>query len=76
MYGNLEELDAEFKLCEDVHAPQISDDAETGGQLDVGAQLVDQLVQHELAGGLHLTHDRLQEGSNKNTMCYTTSCAS
>lgn len=55
----LQELDAQLSLREDIHAPQVADDPQAGWQLDVGAELLDELVQHQLGGLAHLVHDAL-----------------
>ena len=57
---HLEELDSELRLREDVHAAQIADDLETGWQLHVTAQLLNQLVQHQLTAQLDVVHNALQ----------------
>ena len=57
---HLEELDSELWFREDVHAPKIADDLETGRQLHVTAQLLNQLVQHQLTAQLDVVHNALQ----------------
>jgi len=52
----LKELDTEFSISEDVHASQVSDNSEARGQLHIGAQLMNQLRQHQLRAGMHLQH--------------------
>ena len=60
MCGHLQELESQFSFGKDVHAPQVADDLETGRKLDAAAQLLQELVEHELAARFHVVDDLLQ----------------
>ena len=56
MVSNLQKLDAQFSISKHVHASEVADNAQARGQLNVSAELVNQLRQHELCARLHLGH--------------------
>lgn len=71
MYVNppaAQELQAQLSLREGCHAPQVANHPQTLRQLDVGAQPLQQLLQHCLRHGLSLQHT-----SGSNTPSHTLS---
>jgi len=54
MVSNLQKLDAQFSISKHVHTSEVADNAQARGQLNVSAELVNQLRQHELCARLHL----------------------
>lgn len=60
--ARLQELHPQLRLREHVHPAQVANDAQADGKLRVAAELLQQLVEHELSGLTHLRHDSLGGG--------------